>query len=86
MPLKPYFFSHFWCPEPGDRFIAGGLKLKLELQYLARLMQGADSLEKTLLLAKTEGRRRRGQKRMRWLDGIMMDSEAGRAAIVTLII
>ena len=44
--------------------------LKLKLQYFGRLMQRADSLEKTLMLGKTEGRRRRGQQRMRWLDGI----------------
>ena len=44
--------------------------LKLKLQYFGHLMQRADSLEKTLMLAKVEGRRRRGQQRMRWLDGI----------------
>ena len=44
--------------------------LKLKLQYLAHLRQRADSLEKTLMLGKTEGRRRRGRQRMRWLDGI----------------
>ena len=44
--------------------------LKLKLQYLGHLMRRADSLEKTLMLGKTEGRRRRGQQRMRWLDGI----------------
>ena len=44
--------------------------LKLKLQYFGHLMQRADSLEKTLMLGKTEGRRRRGQQRMRWLDGI----------------
>ena len=44
--------------------------LKLELQYFGYLMQRADSLEKNLMLGKTEGRRRRGQQRMRWLDGI----------------
>ena len=44
--------------------------LKLKLQYFDHLMQRADSLEKTLMLGKTEGRRRRGQQRMRWLDGI----------------
>ena len=44
--------------------------LKLKLQYFGHLMQRADSLEKTLMLAKIEGRRRRGQQRMRWLDGI----------------
>ena len=45
--------------------------LKLKLQYFGHLMQKADSLEKTLMLGKTECRRRRGQQRMRWLDGIM---------------
>ena len=44
--------------------------LKLKLQYFGHLMQRADSLEKTLVLEKTEGRTRRGQQRMRWLDGI----------------
>ena len=44
--------------------------LKLKLQYFGHLMRRADSLEKTLMLGKTEGRRRRGQQRMRWLDGI----------------
>ena len=47
-----------------------GLMLKLKLQYFGRLMQRADSLEKTLMLGKIEGRRRRGLKSIRWLDGI----------------
>ena len=47
-----------------------GLMLKLKLQYFGHLMQRADSLEKTLILGKIEGRRRRGRHRMRWLDGI----------------
>ena len=47
-----------------------GLMLKLKLQYLGHLMRRADSFEKTLMLGKIEGRRRRGQQRMRWLDGI----------------
>ena len=53
---------------PGCSF--EGLMLKLKLQYFGHLMQRADSLEKTLMLRKVEGRRRRGQQRMRWLDGI----------------
>ena len=44
--------------------------LKLKIQYLGHLMQRTDSLEKTLMVGKTEGRRRRGRQRMRWLDGI----------------
>ena len=54
--------------------------LKLKLQYFAHLMRRTDSLEKTLMLAKTEGRRRRGQQRMRWPDGITdsMDISLGR--------
>ena len=56
------------------------LMLKLKLQYFGYLMRTADSLEKSLMLGKTEGRRRRGHQRMRWLDGITdaMDMNFGR--------
>ena len=56
--------------EINPEYSLEGLMLKLKLQYFGRLMQRANSLEKTLMLGKIEGRRKRGQQRMRWLDGI----------------
>ena len=56
--------------EINPEYSLEGLMLKLQIQYSDHLMQRADSLEKTLMLGKTEGRRRREQQRMRWLDGI----------------
>ena len=56
--------------EMNPEYSLEGLMLKLELQYFGHLMQRADSFEETLMLGKIEGRRRRGQQRMRWLDGI----------------
>ena len=56
--------------EFGPEYSLEGLMLKLKLQYFGHVMQRSDSLKKTLKLGKIEGRRRRGQQRMRWLDGI----------------
>ena len=66
--------------EISPEYSLEGLMLKLKLQYFGHLMQRADSFEKTLMLGKIEGRRRRGRQRMSWLDGItdLMDMSLGK--------
>ena len=70
VPWTPRRSNQSILKEISPEYSLEGLMLKLKLQYFGHLMRRTDSLEKTLMLGKIEGRRRRGRQRMRWLDGI----------------
>ena len=71
--------------EISPEYSLEGLMLKLKLQYFGQLMRRTDSFEKTLMLGKIEGRRRRGRQRMRWLDGIIDSMDMGLGGLQELV-
>ena len=79
VPWKARRLNQSILQEINPEYSLEGLMLKLKLQYFGQLIQTANSLEKSLMLGKIEGRRRRGHQRMRWLDGIIdvMDIDLG---------
>ena len=83
--LEKTFESPLDCKEISPECSLEGLMLKLKLEYFGHLMRSVDSFEKTLMLGNIEGRRRRGQQRMRWLDGIINSMDMGLGGLLQFV-